>query len=197
MFLLFVMLALLVEANSARACEPCLEILSLEDTAAQADLIIVGRQKEDGPSTGDFPNGGPDWYDVYVVETWKGKAKDDIIRVNGWDGMCLFGLDFQSDGPPSSTRYLMFLRDGEDMYYPVEYGCSVKQMTIEGQQAQHEETWISLDDLAEQLGLARTMQPDVIAEAPLTEPTTSAPALPCIGNLGLLVGFAVILKKRR
>jgi len=149
--LLFIALALLVEANRARACEPCIEILSLEDTAARADLVIVGRWKEDGPSTGDFPNGGPDWNDVYVVETWKGRVEDDIIRVNGWDGMCDFGFTFHADDPPGSTRYLMFLQKGEDMYYPVEYGCSVKQLTIEGQQAQHEEIWVDLDDMADQL----------------------------------------------
>jgi hypothetical protein len=196
LLLIVVVLALLVEANTTRACEPCFEILSLEESAAKADLVIVGRRKEDGPSTGEFPNGGPDWYDVYVVETWKGKAEDDVIRVNGWDGMCLFGFDFQSDDPPGSTRYVMFLQESEDIYYPVEYGCSVKQLIIEGQQAKFDESSVNLDDLANQLGLTRTREADVVEQPPTAEPT-SAPALPCIGNIGLLFGIAVVLKKRR
>ena len=57
----------LLISSPARACEPCFKILTLEETAAQADLIIIGRKGREGPSTGDYPHGGPDWIEIRII----------------------------------------------------------------------------------------------------------------------------------
>jgi hypothetical protein len=134
----------------ALACEPCFRILTLEETAEAADLVIIGRLARKGPSTGDYPQGGPDWIEVQVLETLKGKPKEKRIRVNSWDGMCNYGIIL-----PDKRDYIIFLAEGEELYKAVDIGCAAKQFPIENGMVMLETESVSLDEFVARWGLER------------------------------------------
>jgi hypothetical protein len=166
----------------ARACEPCYRILALEETAEAADLIIIGKLAREGPSTGEFPHGGPDWIEIQVLETLKGKPGAKKIRANSWDGMCAYGILL-----PDKQEYLIFLAEGEEHYNAVEIGCSAKQYPIEDGMVVLEEETIPLDELVARLGLER----EKVEE--------DGNVLPVCGAFGfgvVLVGVVLVGRKR-
>ncbi|MGD8457153.1 MAG: hypothetical protein PVF83_12275 [Anaerolineales bacterium] len=147
--LIGLLILLLAFASPARACEPCYRILTLEETAEAADLIIIGKLAGEGPSTGDYPHGGPDWIDVQVLETLKGKPSA-MIRVNSWDGMCAYGIIL-----PDKQDYLIFLEEGEELYNSVEIGCSTRQFPVMDEMVVLENETVPLDELVARLGVER------------------------------------------
>lgn len=141
---LIFLIAAFLAAIPAEACEPCAEAMTLEETAAEADLIIVGAMVGEGPSTGD----GPDWITVQVLETWKGSTDRTNIRVNSWDGMCLYGI------PNEEGTYLMLLEESDDQYVTVNYGCAISRYTLDpaNEQVIVGDQRVSYNDFIDQLG---------------------------------------------
>jgi hypothetical protein len=135
----------LLGAAAVRACEPCAELLDLDETAQQADLVVIGEQVNSGPSTGS----GPDWIVVRVDEVLKGDPPGERIRVNGWDGMCPYGIVVEPG------IYVMFLADEGEMYAAVNYGCAVKTLPVTGENVEVDEQSMPLDELAATLDLTR------------------------------------------
>jgi hypothetical protein len=141
---------LLAYATPARACEPCYRILTLEETAAAADLVIIGKLAKEGPITDNFPHGGPDWIEIQVLEVLKGEPSAKKIRANSWDGMCAYGILL-----PDKGKYLIFLAAGDEYYKAVEIGCAAKQYPIVDGMVVLENETVPLDELAARLGLER------------------------------------------
>lgn len=177
------LLGLVIVSYSARACEPCFEILNLEDTTAAADLIVVGRLVREGPSTGT----GPDWIEIAVLEVWKGEAPQTVLRVNSWDGMCAYGIILLN-----RDSYLIFLEAEGESYDAVNYGCAVRSMPVRNDEIEYEEGLYSLDAFAELMGPMISRE---IAQAT----TSSVPWAPVLIGVilvvGLTVGFYLVLKR--
>jgi hypothetical protein len=142
--ILFVLLAMLVTGSPARACEPCRETLGFEETANQAELIIVGQKISNGPRNGQD---GPDWIRVRVIEVLKGDVPEASIRVNSWDGMCQYGIVTKG-----SATYVMFLVKEEDMYDVVASGCALKSLPVDGDMVTMDDGPVPIDDFVEMLG---------------------------------------------
>lgn len=178
-----IFLGFLMVTTSARACEPCVEFLNLEDTTAAADLIVVGRLVREGPSTGT----GPDWIEIEILEVWKGEAPQSVIRLNSWDGMCAYGIILLN-----RDSYLIFLEAKGEVYDAVNYGCAVRSMPIRDGQIEYEEQAYSLDGFATLLGPR-------ISRKILQSSSASVPWAPILIGavlvLGLTVGFYLILKR--
>jgi hypothetical protein len=180
-----IVLGLMMLTNSARACEPCVEILDLEQTTAAAELIVIGSLVREGPSTGS----GPDWLEIEVLEVWKGGLDQGRIRVNSWDGMCAYGITLLDHEP-----HLIFLDRRGDMYDAVEFGCSVRSLLIEGDQIQTENGLLPIDEFAASIGLADSRQtmPSPDQQAPI-------PWTPVLFGLlivmALTAGFYMVLKR--
>ena len=159
---LFALTLVVIITQPAQACEPCLEVLTLEETAAAADLIIIGKKVGEGPRTDDGEGwGGPEWIEVQVIEVLKGKVDQTTIKVNSWYGMCAYGIIIQD-----KREYLIFLHkpdspQDETQYAPVEWGCAVTRYPIEDSIVikEYEDDQIPLDDLLTQLGLKRQAPP--------------------------------------
>lgn len=163
-------------AIPASACEPCAEMLTLEESAAEADLIIVGAMLDQGPSTGN----GPDWITVQVVERWKGARTPDRIRVNSWDGMCLYGI------PAESGEFLMLLEQRDDQYVTVNSGCAISRYTIDAanEQVIVDDQPVSYTDFIDLLG------PDA-QRVKVSDPPTYVPPPPTW--LVILIAAALLL----
>jgi len=199
LLILLILLFCFAAVDTTRACEPCLVVLTLEETATQADLIVIGNKVGQDPEyQGDID--GPEWIDVQILETWKGASEDEIIRVNSWDGMCAYGIIYWE----GDETLLMFLSEVEDhhnagvQYDTVEWGCSVPQLVVEDNSVSYEEMSIELNAFAYRLGFDR-MIPFTEIEVPTPNPTTknNQPTL-CV-PLGLLI-FAlpmVVLRQNK
>jgi hypothetical protein len=175
-------LILLVIVSPAKACEPCFKILTLEETAEQADLIIIGKKVKEGPSTGQYPQGGPDWIEIKVLETLKGEAPANRIKVNSWDGMCNYGIIITD-----KREYLIFLAEREDFYKAVDIGCAAKQFPIENGIVEMYEESVPLDEFVTRLGLERG------------ERAEDGGVLPFCGSLGMgvmLLGMVIVAKRK-
>jgi hypothetical protein len=177
------LLGLMLVTTVARACEPCMEFLSLEDTTAAADLIVVGRLVREGPSTGN----GPDWIEIEILEIWKGEASHSVIRVNSWNGMCAYGIILLD-----RDSYLIFLEAKGEYYDAVNYGCAVRSMPVRSGQIEYEERAYSVDAFANLLG-------PLISRAIIPPSDTSVPWAPVLIGvilvLGLTAGFYLLLKR--
>jgi hypothetical protein len=96
----------------------------------------------------------------------------------------------------------MFLRKTGKSYDAVDWGCSVKQLLVQGRKVQYEEAWYSLDAFAFRLGLHRptetpppptpTPEPEVTPE-PEKSPDPSGAILPCLSVALAPLNLAVIL----
>lgn len=148
-FPLLTVLVLFALPDQAKACEPCEAILSLEDTAAQADLVIIGRLTKEGPATDDGEGwGGPEWIEIEVVEVFKGRPSGEQVRVNSWSGMCPYGITLND-----ANEHLIFLQETSGGYDAVNYGCAVKQLTIQEGRVIIGDQALPIADLAADLGL--------------------------------------------
>lgn len=105
---------------AAQACQPCRDVLSRKDTAARAELTVIGR-----PLDSPF-QGQPASVRVKLLQVIKGEMQADSIRVRSWYGMCRYGLALENG------VYLLFLQKTADVYEPVEQGCSEYWELLEG-----------------------------------------------------------------
>ena len=143
--LLFIIMVVL--SPSARACEPCLKILNLEETVKAAELIIVGRRTDYSPKEKERRKRqqGPDTIQVKVREVLKGNLKQGSrIKVNSWDGMCPYGI------LADEKVYVMLLikRKRADNWTTVNNGCSQKSFPIEQGQVVLDGKSLSVADFA-------------------------------------------------
>lgn len=177
------LLTFLLTPPAVYACEPCAEILGLEETAAQADLIIIGQKIAEGPHTGV---GGPDWIMVKVIEILKGQVENEQIQVNSWDGMCAYGIVVDDN-----EAYVMFLEKGSDQYDTVEFGCAVTTLPIKGEGVELEGQVVPIDDLMAKLepGAARVK---VSSETAQAGESPNSESLPIWASLLILVIVALL-----
>lgn len=109
------------------ACEPCAQSLTLQQTADQAGLIIMGTRTTPVQPNEKMGEGGPEYimYDVQAV--LKGQYGANAIKILGWQSMCDYGVVVEPERP-----YVIFLtkQAGSDYYKPLNNGCSVKAMRL-------------------------------------------------------------------
>jgi hypothetical protein len=194
----FTLTLLFIFAQPAHACEPCLEVLTLEETAAVADLVIIGKKVKNGPNV----NGGgigssPDWIEVKVIEVLKGEIEETTIKVNSWNGMCAYGIVIEDKG-----EHLIFLQKVDPsthdgiQYDAVEWGCAVTRYPIEDDIVikEYEEQRIPLDEFLALLELERK-EPEP-TEKENTKDTEGSTGMPlCTGWMLFLPLAGIIWKK--
>jgi hypothetical protein len=133
------------------ACEPCAEVLGLDETVRQADLVIVGRKTDAEPHAATGPAGAaPDWIDVEVLQVLKGTSAEARLRVNSWDGMCDYGIVV--DAHPH-VMFLVKPRPGQGrvFYDAVNDGCAVKTYPIDGNQVRLDDESIAVEQFSSHL----------------------------------------------
>lgn len=123
-FIAITAFSLLVGVSSIHACEPCSSTLNLEQTIEKSDLIIVGQRTDFSPDEKNSPENLPDSINVKIIETIKGKIKQDQITINSWDGMCGYGVVIDD------KIYKLFLQEKDGIYDAVDSGCSVKAVLV-------------------------------------------------------------------
>jgi hypothetical protein len=174
-------LAALLAVQIVYACEPCPEVLTFEESVAEADVIIIGERVGLGPSTGD----GPDWITVKVYEVLKGSVPDERIQVNSWNGMCPYGIVVE-DG-----LYVMILDKFEGQYDAVHWGCGVKTFPVESEMVMMGDGPVSIDEF---VGMLPDGKREIIA--PLDEAGRSFGLLETsviAGGIGLCLAVAVVV----
>ncbi|MBZ0166825.1 MAG: hypothetical protein K8I00_08455 [Candidatus Omnitrophica bacterium] len=139
---------LLTVPHFAHACEPCAQRLDWQQTARDADLIVLGRKLDDGPADS---GGGPDWIDLKVDDELHGTALSVVVRVNSWDGMCPYGIDI-----PNGEPHLIFLKSSnlsktKTHYTAVAQGCGAKALPIIDDHVVVDSTRIPVTRFMEQL----------------------------------------------
>lgn len=104
------------------ACQPCESTLNLEESLAKSELVIVGQRLDY-----DADETQPQSIKVKVLSVMKGKMGEETISVRSWYGMCPYGIIVDDQ------TYLMILTKSSeipDMYEPVDYGCSVRALSV-------------------------------------------------------------------
>jgi hypothetical protein len=141
MIVVGLILVALLAVQIVYACQPCPEVLTFDESVAEADAIIIGERVGSGPSTGD----GPDWITVKVYEVLKGSVDEQRIRVNSWNGMCAYGIVVE-DG-----LYVMILSKYENEYDAVHGGCGVKTFPVESEMVMMADGPVPVDDFVQML----------------------------------------------
>ena len=106
------------------ACEPCVRILPFEETARQADLIVIGQRTNYSP-TEAHQRQGPDEAEIRVIRVLKGNYAAKQLRADAWYGMCAYGLAVDD------KLYVMFLSRKPEGYRTVDGGCSLHVLPVE------------------------------------------------------------------
>lgn len=119
-------LILSASASVAVACQPCLaeKSLTLEQSIAQADLIVVGYRHEVQPPQDNDET--PQQTKVQVMRVLRGSVKENQIMVHSYSGMCPYGVVLPDDKP-----YVLILRaSGDGTTYSAVDRCSVKTLRV-------------------------------------------------------------------
>lgn len=142
-------LFLVLSPFSVSACEPCLEVLTLQETIDEADLIVVGKKTADGPSE-DPRFDSPRWIEIEIDNILKGSVSARRIKAGAWSGMCGYGIIIEDD-----RDYLIFMKGTEDpdMYSSVKQDCGVARFAIENGQIDTGEEKLSVGNFASRYGL--------------------------------------------
>lgn len=130
-------------SSSVSACEPCGPRLGFEETANQADEIIIGQRVMSTIKRwltlnvmargSEFPeyalaHDGSSVIDVEVFELLKGRLLKDRITVHAFSGMCPYGMAI-----PPDTQFVMLLKKAtvdRRFEYDVVSDCAVKALPI-------------------------------------------------------------------
>lgn len=120
-------LMLSASASAALACEPCVSerSLTLEQSIAQADLIVVG-QRLDLPKKQEPEGDTPQQIKVQVKRVLRGSVKENQITVRSYSGMCPYGVVLEDE-----AEYVLLLSSDGGIYNAVDR-CSVKAMRVSG-----------------------------------------------------------------
>ena len=172
----------------ARACEPCVNVLSLEETAARAELIVIGHGL-DGITPPEFDGDfvGPDWITVEITQIILGHVEENHIRVNSWDGMCPYGIILHD-----ARSYFMFLQEKGGIYDAVEYGCAIKTLPVIGSFVEYQGERLPIEEFINNLGI--NTQP--ITEIQVTPKTSFLLPVLLVLALGVLIIMAFWRWKR-
>jgi hypothetical protein len=112
---------------TALACEPCLaeKSLTLEQSIAQADLIVVG-YRLDHPAKPEQEGETPKQVKVQVMRVLRGSVKENQIMVRSYSGMCPYGVVL-----PDKEHYVLILKaTGDGQTYSAVDRCSVKALRV-------------------------------------------------------------------
>lgn len=137
-------------ARLAASCEPCVKTLDLGQTAARADLIVVGISPKN-PVKGSSRRPGPGQYEVRIERVLKGKLAEKKISVVGWQGMCSYGITDWS-----AKRQVLFLvrpPAGETRWHAVDDGCAVKALEMKGETVLVEKKEVPIGDFLKEIVL--------------------------------------------
>jgi len=152
--IIIIILLLMSLGSKSYACEPCSEILNFEETAHQADLIILGKKVSNGPSANfeDTPYTDPDWIEVQILNILKGQEEKKRILVNSWDAICQYGIII------GGGTHVIFLRkkeaENEDYEYDaLKWGCSKKSYVVEDSMVLFGEEKISIEEFIRKLNI--------------------------------------------
>lgn len=121
------------------ACQPCLaeKSLTLEQSIAQSDLIIVG-YRLDHRTKPEQESDTPQQLEVQVKRVLKGGVKENRITVRSYSGMCPYGVVL-----PDKEHYVMLLKaSGDGRTYSAVDRCSVKTLRVTNDAAE----LVTLDD---------------------------------------------------
>jgi hypothetical protein len=139
-------LAVLLPETSARSCQPCETSLDLPATAASASEVLVARRV--GEEFTLETTGAWDAFAAFeVTASLKGNPPERRIAV-AVSGYCLTGVAADLGRP-----YLLLLQESKVGYIPVNGGCSVRSLPIDGDVVALPGGSMLLTDLAKQLGL--------------------------------------------
>jgi hypothetical protein len=140
-------LAVLLPEASARSCQPCETSLDLPATAASASEVLVARRVGE-EFTVETTYGAWDTFAAFeVTASLKGNPPERRVAV-AVSGYCLTGVAADLGRP-----YLLFLQESKVGYVPVNGGCSVRSLPIDGDLVALPGGSMPLNDLAKQLGL--------------------------------------------
>jgi hypothetical protein len=142
-----VVAALLVSESPASPCQQCERSLDLRSTAAGADQVYVARRVGEEFKV-DTTYGTWDTFAPFEVQAvLKGNPPDRYITV-AVSGFCLMGLIADRNQP-----YLLFLEQRKDGFFPVNDGCAVPGLRVDGDRVAVAGTFRPLDELAREIGL--------------------------------------------
>jgi hypothetical protein len=134
-----------------RACEPCTKDASMkfEETARNADLIIVGQRYDFSPDELTHGTFGPEYIKLKVVRELKGKVSQEEITVKSWSGMCPYGIILNDN-----SQHVVFLKKQGDQYRAVAE-CGIKSYAVKDGVVELEKEQVTIEDFQlrlEQLG---------------------------------------------
>jgi hypothetical protein len=113
--------------------------LKFDETARQADLVIVGQRTNYSPKEKNH-RGGPDVAKIRVLQVLKGTDPGPAIKADAWYGMCPWGMAVDDQ------HYVMFLKRGYKLFHTIENGCAVKTLPVKDDMVELEGKRISLSD---------------------------------------------------
>ncbi len=108
---IYVLLATIFAPSRGFGCMECTEYRGFEESAAEADLIIIGRKIY-------YPPNEMGWrldMEVWVEEVLAGRYHGRLIRVYSWQEMCSYGIVVDD------ARYVMILKYGR-RWFPAPWG---------------------------------------------------------------------------
>ena len=136
-------LLLSASASVAWACQPCRteKSLTLEQSIAQADLIVVGYRLDQLPKPEEGEN-TPQQIKIQVARVLRGSVKENQIMVRSYSGMCPYGVVL-----PDKEHYVLILKArGDGQTYGAVETCSVKALRVTNDAAQS----VTLDEYSKE-----------------------------------------------
>ena len=115
--------------SNAWACEPCAKIWDMDQTAKNADVIIIGKRITP-KATGEDRHMGPDIVEIKVDLVLKGTLQEEAIQAHAWSGMCTYGIVTE----PQESFVIFLQKTEEGIYDSVNYGCALKVLPVDNGQ---------------------------------------------------------------
>lgn len=129
---LFVAMAIGLGFKLAAACEPCREEHDLVSSMQAAEFILLVEKTRDGTRNDDgYGWGGPDWIEVKIKGSLKGRRLPPIIKINSYEGQCLRGFKLDK-----GKEYVVLLREIQSAKTQFRFdvvlkGCGTKSLPVE------------------------------------------------------------------
>lgn len=126
--------SLTVSGVSAQGgCPVCKQEYDLAASLAASEFILLVELKREGPpNDGGAGWGGPDWVEVEVKGSLRGRRLPPRIRVNFWEGQCAKGFDLEF-----GQEYVLLAKEMEVSRKQYRFdvvlnGCGVKSLPVQG-----------------------------------------------------------------
>lgn len=118
----FALFATVLAATPAVACEPCMQVLTLDETIQKADIVMVAES-----DVVEFTKPeGPKKIQAKVLKVLKGNYAGETITLNSWYGMCPYGFIFKK---PQEVLFITKNANGD--YERVASGCDTNSLPYE------------------------------------------------------------------